>query len=80
MSATSKFDHFIALLSLIGIAGYLVLRYVLDSGQEIYTVAFSTSISSTVERLYAGQFSYSLSLVQLPLIAVLILGGLPLVY
>ncbi|MGZ8201307.1 MAG: HAD-IC family P-type ATPase [Methylosarcina sp.] len=33
-----------------------------------------------MERLYAGQFSYSLAMVQLPLIAVLILGGLPLVY
>ncbi|MGZ8201570.1 MAG: heavy metal translocating P-type ATPase [Methylosarcina sp.] len=80
MNAKSKVEYFIALLSLTGIAGYLVLRYVLDSGQETYTVAFSSSISSTVERLYAGQFSYSLSLVQLPLIAVLILGGLPLIY
>lgn len=80
MSAKSKIEYFIALLSLTGIAGYLVLRYVLDSGQETYTVAFSSSISSTVERLYAGGFSYSLSLVQLPLIAVLILGGLPLIY
>ncbi|MGZ8195414.1 MAG: heavy metal translocating P-type ATPase [Methylosarcina sp.] len=80
MNAKSKVEYFIALLSLTGIAGYHVLRYVLDSGQETYTVAFSSSISSTVERLYAGQFSYSLSLVQLPLIAVLILGGLPLIY
>jgi heavy metal translocating P-type ATPase len=78
--STSKSEHLIALLSIAGIAGYLVLRYVLESGQEIYTLSFNASISSIAAKLYSGQFSYPLQLRQLPLIAVLILGGIPLIY
>lgn len=80
ITPTSKSEHLIALLSLTGIAGYLILRYAFESGHEIYTLAFNISISSTDARLYSGQWLYPLQWLQLPLIAVLILGGIPLIF
>ncbi|MGZ8241111.1 MAG: heavy metal translocating P-type ATPase [Methylobacter sp.] len=78
--ATSTPETIIAVLSLLGIGSYLVLYYALDIGQEVYTLSLSASLNSAVAQVYQGQFVYSIALVQLPLIAVLMLGGIPLIY
>ncbi|CAA9893001.1 Heavy metal translocating P-type ATPase [Candidatus Methylobacter favarea] len=78
--ATSTSETIIAGLSLLGIGIYLVLHYALDWGQEIYTLTLNASLASAVAQLYERQFVYPIALVQLPLIAVLMLGGIPLIY
>lgn len=75
-----KIENSIALLSLLGIATYLVLRYWLDTGHETYRWSFNSTLSSTIDTLWQGQGIFSLQQVQLPLIAVLVFGGLPLLY
>ena len=80
-SATaSKSENIIATLSILGIGCYLVLRYALDIGHDVYTLAVNAALTSAIASLYQGQFSFSFALVQLPLLAVLALGGIPLVY
>lgn len=70
----------IALLSLIGIGIFLLMRYALVIHDEVYTLSLHTNLASATAHLYSGQFSYHVSRLDLPLITVLILGGLPLVY
>lgn len=70
----------IALLSLIGIFIFLLLRYGLELNDEVYTLTLHTDLASATANLYNGHFSYHVSRFDLPLITVLILGGLPLVY
>jgi len=78
--AELKIENSIALLSLLGIATYAVLRYWLDTGYETYYWTVNSTLSTAVETLWQGQGAVSLQQVQLPLIAVLILGGVPLLY
>jgi len=78
--AELKIENSIALLSLLGIGTYLVLRYWLDTGYEVYHWSFNSTLSTAIETLWQGQSVFSLQQVQLPLIAVLILGGVPLLY
>ena len=73
-------ENIIAVLSLLGIGGYLVLRYALDIGQEVYTLSLKGALSSTATELYQGHLTIPIELVQLPLLAVLVLGGIPLVF
>jgi len=77
---TLTIENSIALLSLLGIGTYLVLRYWLDTGHEIYYWSLNSALSTTIETLWQGQGLISLQQVQLPLIAVLVLGGIPLLY
>ena len=49
-------------------------------GHDVYTLAVNAALTSAIASLYQGQFSFSIALVQLPLLAVLALGGIPLVY
>ncbi|MGR8998294.1 MAG: heavy metal translocating P-type ATPase [Gammaproteobacteria bacterium] len=77
---TSKAENIIATLSILGIGGYLVLRYALDTGHEIYTLSVNAALTSAIASVYQGHTSFSFALVQLPLLAVLTLGGIPLVY
>jgi heavy metal translocating P-type ATPase len=78
--ATSRSETLISVLSLLGIGAYLVLRYALDTGHGIYTLSGSGSLTAPDTGLVSGQFSFRISQVELPLIAVLILGGVPLLY
>lgn len=73
-------ENIIAMLSLLGIAGYVVLHYAFDIDHEIYTLSLNTALSSAAAELYQGQFTFPIELVQLPLLAVLALGGIPLVF
>jgi heavy metal translocating P-type ATPase len=79
ISRTSS-ENIIALLSLIGIGGYLVLRYALDIGHEVYTLSLNAALTSAAAELYQGQLVWPVELVSVPLLAVLALGGIPLVY
>jgi len=76
----SKSENVIAVFSLLGIGAYVVLHYGVNIGHEIYTLSLSTSFTSAVADIYQGQFSFAVSLLQLPLLAVLVFGGIPLVY
>jgi len=78
--ATSRPETLISVLSLFGIGAYLALRYALDTGQEIYTLSGTVSLTAPDAGVYSGQFSCRVSQLELPLIAVLILGGVPLLY
>jgi len=73
-------ENIIAILSLLGIGAYLVLHYALDIGHDVYTLSLNAALNSAVAELYQGQLAIPIELVQLPLLAVLVLGGIPLVY
>lgn len=77
---TSNTEVGIAVLSLLGISCYLILKYILDIGNGIYTLALSTSLISDTGSVAQGLISLSIALVKLPLLAVLLFGGLPLLY
>jgi len=79
-TASSKAENIIAILSILGIGYYLVLRYALDIGHEVYTLSVNAALTSAIANLYQGHASFSITLVQLPLLAILLLGGIPLVY
>jgi heavy metal translocating P-type ATPase len=79
-ATTSKYENIIAALSILGIGCYLVIRYTYDIGHEVYTLTVDAALTSAIASLYQGQFSFSTTLVQVPLLAVLALGGIPLVY
>ena len=76
----SKAEGLIATLSLLGICGYLVLRYALNTGLDVYTLTINAALTSAIADVYQGHTQFSIALVQLPLLAVLALGGIPLVY
>ncbi len=73
-------ENLIALLSLLAIGCYLVLRYALDSGHDSYTLSINTALASALAPVYQGQFTIAITLVQLPLLVLLVFGGIPLVY
>ncbi|MGZ5076427.1 MAG: heavy metal translocating P-type ATPase [Methylobacter sp.] len=73
-------ENIIVILSLFGIGAYLVLRYVLDIGHRVYTLSLNAALDSAVAELYRGQFVFAIELVSIPLLVVLVLGGVPLIY
>jgi cation transport ATPase len=79
-NADLKIENSIALLSLLGIATYLVLRYWLNTGHEVYSWELHSIFNVSTEAIWQGQLLFTARQVQLPLIAILILGGLPLLF
>lgn len=77
---TAHFVNFLAGLSLLGIAVYLLLHYALDVGHQVYSLSVNTALTSVDSTLYQGHQVFSVELLQLPLLVVLALGGIPLVY
>ncbi len=75
-----KIENSIALLSLLGIATYLVLRYWLNTGHEVYSWELHSILNASTEGIWQGQLLFTAKQVQLPLIAILVLGGLPLLF
>lgn len=75
----STLENSIAALSVLGISCYLVVHYALDIGHQAYTLSLNVAFSSVIEQLYQGYHQFTIELVQLPLLAVLLLGGIPLV-
>ncbi|TAL51217.1 MAG: heavy metal translocating P-type ATPase [Methylovulum sp.] len=78
--SSSNSENRIAVLSLVGIACYLILQYGLNSGHEVYTLALNISLNSALSNLFQTDLMFSMAARQLPLLAVLVLGGIPLVY
>lgn len=78
-TSPARSENIIMLLSLLGISSYL-LMLALDQGHESYTLSLQGDLSSALARLYQGDLQFSFSLMQLPLLTVLILCGLPLLY
>ena len=79
-TTSSKFENSIAVLSLLGISAYLLLHYVTDAGQEIVTFPLKAALIDALAPFYHGPHDISVPVMQLPLFAVLLLGGIPLVY
>jgi len=78
-ASPARSENIIMFLSLLGISSYLLLLG-LDQGHDIYKLSLEGDLSSALARLYQGELQFSFSLMQLPLLAVLILCGLPLLY
>ncbi|MDO9239583.1 MAG: heavy metal translocating P-type ATPase [Methylicorpusculum sp.] len=76
-----SFEALIAAFSLGGISGYLLLNYGFNpSGvHDHYTVGVQIWLDHSAFRLFANQLQLHATLMELPLIAVLLVGGLPLI-
>ncbi|MDD2800533.1 MAG: heavy metal translocating P-type ATPase [Methylococcales bacterium] len=79
-TTSSNAEISIAILSLIGIIASLFLEYALGIGHKSYTLALNTSLTSAAENIVQGHFTFNLALAQLPLLSVLLVGGVPLLY
>ncbi|MDD5113035.1 MAG: heavy metal translocating P-type ATPase [Methylobacter sp.] len=79
-TTSSNAEISIAILSLIGIIAFLLLKYALGIGHQSYTLALNTLLTSATENIDQGHFSFSLVLAELPLLTVLLFGGVPLLY
>jgi len=79
-ATSSNAEISIAILSLIGIIAFLLLKYALGMGHQSYTLALNTLLTSATENIVQGHFSFNLALAELPLLAVLLFGGVPLLY
>ncbi len=77
---STRFENTITGLSLLGIGVYLLLYYALNVGHQVYSLSVNTTVNSADITFYQGHQILSVELVQLPLIVVLVLGGIPLVY
>lgn len=77
---TGNFEALIAVFSLLGIAAYLILHFVLHSGSVGYDLSFNATLHSTSGKIVTGGLVFRATHDQLPLLAVLIIGGLSLVY
>ncbi len=69
----------ILLFSLIGICAFLLMKYIFNTGLETYTVGFDLSLTGEKASLFQCKFRFPFTLLQLPLLLVLVLGGFPLV-
>lgn len=78
--AATPYESVIIIISLLGIIGFLILKYTLGLDHNIYTLSLSSQLTSAIAPVYQGHINYSTTIAQLPLLAVLLLGGLPLVY
>ncbi len=72
-------DKTILLFSLVGICAYLLMKFAMNTGHETYSIGFNVNLSDGSVNLYQGQLRFPFTLLQLPLLLVLVLGGLPLV-
>jgi P-type E1-E2 ATPase len=75
----ANIEYGIAVLSLFGIAAYLVLHYVLIIGHQVYTLSLSAALTAEAVKIPPVQWVVPLELGQLPLLLVLAFGGIPLV-
>ncbi len=80
MNTTSKLESTITFISLCGLGIFLLLRFGFAYHHEQYQLVLNTLLVSPQSSSYAHLFQWQVRLVDLPLCAVLLLGGLPLVY
>lgn len=79
-SSSALSENIIAVISLLGIGGYLAIRYGLDSGHRIYTLSLNATLATSASEICQGQFVFPIEPASAPLLAVLILGGIPLIF
>lgn len=79
-SSSALSENIIAVISLLGIGGYLVLRYGLDVEHRIYTLSLNAALATSASEIYQGQFVFPIEPASAPLLTVLILGGIPLIF
>ncbi|MBL1265977.1 heavy metal translocating P-type ATPase [Methylomicrobium sp. RS1] len=79
-SPTFGSEQGIALLSLAGIGAHLWLRYASAAGGHTYRLLLSASFGPESEPFFRYGFDTAIALMQTPLLAVLILGGIPLLF
>lgn len=72
-------EKIILLFSLVGICAYLTMKFVLNTGHETYNLGIDLSLAGENNALFQTQLALSFTFLQLPLLLVLALGGLPLV-
>jgi heavy metal translocating P-type ATPase len=78
--STQKHERSIAVLSLLGISCYLVLRFILNISPNVYSLTVNADLTTGLARLYQGKIHFSTTLLQAPLLVVLVMGGVPLLY
>ncbi len=76
---SDKLERIIAVAAIAGIAAHLGLRFGTAFGRDAYSLSLHTQLTGAAG-VYQGDFAYRFVLDQLPLIAVLIIGGIPLVF
>ena len=76
---SDKLERIIAVAAIVGIAAHLGLRFGTAFGRDAYSLSLHTQLAGA-GGVYQGDFAYRFVLDQLPLIAVLIIGGIPLVF
>ena len=72
-------DKLILIFSLLGMCAYLVMKFGLYTGNEAFDLGFQLSLVREKSSIYQEQFRFSFTLLQMPLLLVLALGGIPLV-
>lgn len=80
LSSSALSENIIAVISLLGIGGYLVLRYGLDVEHRIYILSLNAALATSASEICRGQFVFPIEPASAPLLAVLILGGIPLIF
>ena len=76
---SDKLERIIAVAAIAGIAAHLGLRFGTAFGPDVYSVSLHAQVGGAAG-VYQGDFIYRFVLDQLPLIAVLVIGGIPLVF
>jgi heavy metal translocating P-type ATPase len=79
-SSSPSSDAWIAFLGLAGISAFLALRYASGIGSQRYRLSLSAAFGPDSAALWRHDFDFVFALMHLPLIAVLVLGGLPLLF
>ena len=73
-------ENSIAVLSLLGISFHLLLRYFFSIRDDVYSLMIDTHLYGEFASFYQSKLTLSTTLLQLPLLLVLGLGGIPLLY
>jgi heavy metal translocating P-type ATPase len=76
---SDKLERVIAVAAIVGIAAHLGLRLGTTFGRDAYSLSLHAQLAGAAG-VYQGDFVYRFVLDQLPLLALLIIGGIPLVF
>ncbi|MDD5272442.1 MAG: heavy metal translocating P-type ATPase [Methylovulum sp.] len=76
---SSWFEKSVVALSLLAIGAYLLLRYGVDLKFPVYSLVVHSSLLSGSTDLHQFQFNLAATLLDLPLLVALLVGGLPII-
>lgn len=79
---TVSLETLVAVFSLAGITGFLILNYGFNpsGAHDHYTLGIQISLDNPLVRLFASHLQLHATLLELPLIGVILVGGLPLIF